>query len=116
METNVNEKGTPLTASYAGLTRVSMLSHERLRTSRSNTMKRQTRPQAAFSKVSVKGQTVIPREVCERLRLKPGDTLCYRMTEGGVLLDKAPANATDNPFATFCEWSNEADEQAFGGL
>ena len=79
-------------------------------------MNRQTRPPAAFSRVSVKSQTVIPREVRQRLRLKPGDTLRYRMTDAGVLLDKAPANAADDPFATFNEWSNEADEKAYGGL
>jgi AbrB family looped-hinge helix DNA binding protein len=52
-------------------------------------MTRPTRPASVFSKVSVKGQTVIPREVRERLALKPGDTLRYRMTEAGVLLDNA---------------------------
>ncbi len=79
-------------------------------------MNRQTRLSAAFSKVSVKSQTVIPREVRERLRLKPGDRLRYRMTEAGVLLDKAPAHEADDPFATFSEWSNEADEKAYGDL
>jgi len=38
------------------------------------------------------------------------------MTEDGVLLDKAPANEADDPFATFSEWSNEADEKVYGGL
>ena len=38
------------------------------------------------------------------------------MTEEGVLLDKAPASETDDPFATFFEWSNEADEKTYGGL
>jgi antitoxin PrlF len=80
------------------------------------TMNRQSRPPSAFSKVSVKSQTVIPREVRERLDLKPGDTLRYRVTGDGVLLDKAPANEADDPFATFSEWSNEADEKAYGRL
>ena len=79
-------------------------------------MNRPTRTPAAFSKVSVKSQTVIPREVRERLDLKPGDTLRYRVTDAGVLLDKAPANEADDPFATFSEWSNEADEKAYGSL
>jgi antitoxin PrlF len=79
-------------------------------------MNRQTRQASAFSKVSVKSQTVIPREVRERLRLKPGDTLRYRMMEDGILLDKAPADEADDPFASFSEWSNEADEKAYGGL
>ena len=79
-------------------------------------MKRSKRPPFAFSKVSIKSQTVIPREVRQRLRLKPGDTLRYRMTEAGILLDKAPAGEADDPFATFSEWANEADEKAYGGL
>jgi antitoxin PrlF len=79
-------------------------------------MNRQTRVPAAFSKVSVKSQTVIPREVRKRLALKPGDTLRYRVTENGVLLDKAPATEADDPFAAFSEWSSDADENAYGSL
>jgi antitoxin PrlF len=79
-------------------------------------MNRQARTPSAFSKISVKSQTVIPREVREKLNLRPGDTLRYRLTEAGVLLDKAPADETDDPFATFSEWSSEADEKAYGGL
>ncbi len=52
----------------------------------------------------------------ERLALKPGDTLRYRVTDEGVLLDKAPASETDDPFAAFSEWSGAADEKAYGGL
>jgi len=77
---------------------------------------RQTRTPIAFSKVSAKSRTVIPREIRERLGLKPGDTLRYRLTEDGVLLDKAAANEVDEPFAAFSEWSSEADEKAYAGL
>ncbi|MET0277498.1 MAG: AbrB/MazE/SpoVT family DNA-binding domain-containing protein, partial [Pseudorhodoplanes sp.] len=42
-------------------------------------MNRPSRPPSVFSKVSVKSQTVIPREVRQRLDLKPGDTLRYRV-------------------------------------
>ena len=73
------------------------------------------RSRAAFSKVSVKSQTVLPREIRERLGIKPGDTLRYVMTDKGVLLDKAPLD-TDDPFATFSEWSSDADEKAYGKL
>jgi antitoxin PrlF len=80
-------------------------------------MNRQSRIPSAFSKVSVKSQTVIPREVRERLNLKAGDTLRYRVTADGVLLDKAPATTeADDPFAAFSEWSSEADEKAYGNL
>jgi antitoxin PrlF len=73
------------------------------------------RPRPSFSKVSVKSQTVLPREIRDKLGIKPGDTLRYRLTEQGVLLDKAPSD-TDDPFATFSEWSSDADEKAYGKL
>ena len=79
-------------------------------------MNRQVRLPPAFSKVSVKSQTVIPRQVRERLGLKPGDRLRYRLTDAGVLLDKAPASESDDPFAAFSEWSSEADDKAYRGL
>jgi AbrB family looped-hinge helix DNA binding protein len=79
-------------------------------------MIRKMRTPPTFSKVSVKGQTTIPRKVRERLGLKTGDTLRYRLIDSGVLLDKAPANRTDDPFLAFSEWSDEADENAYGSL
>jgi antitoxin PrlF len=79
-------------------------------------MNKPTRVPAAFSKVSVKSQTVIPRPVRERLGLQAGDRLRYRLTEDGVLIDKAPALEADDPFAAFVEWSSEADEKAYAGL
>jgi AbrB family looped-hinge helix DNA binding protein len=78
-------------------------------------MIRFSRQPAAFSKVSVKGQTAIPREGREQLKLKPGDTLRYRVTDDGILLDKA-TEAGDDPFAAFSEWTSEADEKAYGKL
>jgi antitoxin PrlF len=78
-------------------------------------MNRVSRRPAAFSKVSVKSQTVIPREVRDQLKLRPGDTLRYRLTNGGILLDKATETGGE-PFAAFSEWTSEADEKAYGGL
>ena len=72
--------------------------------------------QAAYSKVSVKSQTVLPRAVREKLNVRPGDTLRYRLIGDGVLLDKAPASEADDPFAAFSEWSGEADEKAYADL
>lgn len=71
--------------------------------------------QTSFSKVSVKSQTVLPRAVRAKLGVKPGDTLRYRLTDEGVLIDKAPTEA-DDPFAAFSEWSSEADEKAYAKL
>jgi antitoxin PrlF len=79
-------------------------------------MNRRAKVPSVFSKVSVKSQTVIPREVRAQLDLKPGDTLRYRVTDDGVLLDKAPTNESDDPFAAFSEWAGEADEKAYADL
>ena len=79
-------------------------------------MNRRVSKPITFSKVSVKSQTVIPREVREQLGLKPGDRLRYRLTDDGVLIDKAAATEADDPFAAFSEWSSEADEKAYGKL
>jgi antitoxin PrlF len=70
----------------------------------------------AFSKVTTKSQTVIPREVRERLGIKPGDRLRYEMTVEGVKIRKAERAAEDDPFAVFTEWAGEADEKAYGSL
>jgi antitoxin PrlF len=70
--------------------------------------------QPMFSKISVKNQTVIPIEVCERPNLQPADILRKRATEDGILLDKATAGV--EPFATFSEWTSDADEKAYGAL
>jgi antitoxin PrlF len=75
---------------------------------------RRTFRQPVTSKVSARGQIVIPREVCEQLKLKPGDTLRYRIAEDGILIDKA--TEAGDPFAAFSEWRSEADETAYSGL
>jgi antitoxin PrlF len=69
-----------------------------------------------FSKITSKSQTVIPREVRERLDLKPGDSVRYAVTASGVQITKADKSAQDDPFAVFAEWSGEADEKAYGDL
>ena len=78
-------------------------------------MSRSAPKATAFSKVSVKSQTVLPRAVRARLDIKPGDTLRYRLTEQGILVDKAPSDS-DDPFASFSEWAGAADEKAYGKL
>jgi hypothetical protein len=79
-------------------------------------MKRRTHSPSFFSKVLVETWTVVPRGVCGRLRLKPGDILRYRLTAEGVLLDKAQMIDVDDPFAAFSEWWGEADEKAYRNL
>jgi antitoxin PrlF len=69
----------------------------------------------AYSKITTKAQTVIPREVRARLGLKAGDRLAYRITLKGVIIEKAKIQG-DDPFAIFTEWGGKADEQAYGKL
>ena len=74
-------------------------------------MNRQTRADCLLESLGQKPDRD-PREVRERLALKPGDTLRYRVTDQGMLLDKAPPNEADDPFVAFSEWSSEADQKA----
>ena len=74
------------------------------------------RSKAYYSKLSVKSQTVLPREVRERLRVAPGDRLRYLVDERGVRIEKVAVTSDDDPFAAFSEWSSEADEEAFADL
>jgi antitoxin PrlF len=71
---------------------------------------------AYYSKVSVKSQTVLPREVRERLKISPGDRLRYVIDGKGVRIEKEAPAQDDDPFAAFSEWSSEADEEAFADL
>lgn len=65
----------------------------------------------------MKSQTVLPKQVREVLGIHPGDTLRYRYTDQGILIDKAqPATDADDPFATFAEWGGAADEEAYADL
>ena len=77
------------------------------------------RTKAAYSRVSVKSQTVIPRSVREQLKLKPGDRVRYRLTARGVLIDKAPTVDADwlhNLGITLGEWSTPEDHAAYDDL
>jgi antitoxin PrlF len=76
--------------------------------------KAETKP--AFSKVSGKYRTVLPSEVREQLRVKPGDTLRYVFDARGVRLEKVLTRGEENPFVTFNEWSGDFDEVAYADL
>ncbi len=69
-----------------------------------------------YSRVSTKCQTVLPRAVRERLAIDPGDSVRYRITDAGVLIDKAPPAEADDPFTTFSEWAGANDDKAYGAL
>lgn len=71
---------------------------------------------AVYSRVSVKSQTVLPREVRERLHIRPGDRLRYVMDDQGIRIEKDEARVEEDPFVAFAEWSSAADEEAYGDL
>ncbi len=76
----------------------------------------QPKPKTVYSKISVKSQTVLPRDVRDRLHVGPGDRLRYVIDESGVRIEKGVMHEEDDPFATFVEWASEADEEAYGDL
>jgi len=71
---------------------------------------------AVYSKVSVKSQTVLPREVREKLRVNPGDRLRYIIDDKGIRIEKDENPGEDDPFASFSEWASDADDKAYGDL
>lgn len=68
------------------------------------------------SRVSSKGQTVIPKAVRQRLGLKTGDLVGFKVSEKGqVTIDKV-RSVEDDPFASFSEWTSDEDEALYGNL
>ena len=68
------------------------------------------------SKLTSKAQTTIPLPVRNALRLGPGDELAYAIEGERVVLTKAAKAPADDPFATFSEWSSNADRDGYAGL
>ena len=69
-----------------------------------------------ISKLTSKAQTTIPLPVRNALRLCKGDELLYQIDGDRVVLTKADRGADEDPFATFSEWSSEADARAYADL
>ena len=69
------------------------------------------------SRLGVKSQTVVPKEVREALGVGPGDQIGYSIQDGRVILTaiKRPS-AQDDPFACFDEWASEADTEGYASL
>ena len=57
-----------------------------------------------------------PAAVRAALRVGGGDEIAYRIKGDHLILTKAKREPVDAPFATFHEWSSEADRRAFGDL
>jgi antitoxin PrlF len=68
------------------------------------------------SRLTSKGQTTIPRSIRRELNLREGDALEFELHDGFVIMRKAHAPHTDDPFATFDEWSGDADRVAYANL
>jgi antitoxin PrlF len=68
------------------------------------------------SKITSKGQATIPQPVRSALRVGEDDELAYRIEGDQAVLTKAKREPLDDPFATFHEWSSEADRRAYGDL
>ena len=69
------------------------------------------------SRLTSKAQTTIPQAVRTALGLRAGDEIAYVIEEGRAVLTRFDArHSTDDPFATFSEWSSAADAEAYGKL
>ena len=68
------------------------------------------------SRLSARSQTVIPKAIRERLGIGPGDVIAFEERAGEIVLRPVRAAPVEDPFATFTEWSSEADEEAYGEL
>ena len=69
-----------------------------------------------FSKITSKSQTVIPREIREKLGVGPGDRLAYAISEAGISISKATLAQEDDPLAVFSEWASAQDDEAYAKL
>lgn len=68
------------------------------------------------SRVSSKGQTVIPKAVREKLGLKTGDLIRFKVgSKGAITIDKV-RSGEDDPFIAFDEWTSDEDEKLYGRL
>jgi AbrB family looped-hinge helix DNA binding protein len=71
------------------------------------------------SRITSKGQTTIPREVREKLSLRPGDVIVYEFGDHEVRLRKlAPVDAAylRAVQGTLSEWDSPEDAAAFDDL
>ena len=69
-----------------------------------------------FSKITSKSQTVIPREIRDKLGVGPGDRLAYAVSESGISISKATSGQEDDPLAVFSEWASAVDDEAYAKL
>ncbi|MEK6577146.1 MAG: AbrB/MazE/SpoVT family DNA-binding domain-containing protein [Nitrospirota bacterium] len=71
------------------------------------------------SKISIKGQVTIPKEVREAAGLQPGDMIVYDVHDGIIALKRSePFDAAFHAALsnTLNEWATPEDEKAFRDL
>ena len=73
-----------------------------------------------ISKVTIKYQASIPKEVREKLNIKAGDFIEFDIEGDRVVLKKANSNIDKNMLklmqANMQEWNSKEDERQFGYL
>jgi antitoxin PrlF len=69
------------------------------------------------SRLGVRSQTVVPKEVRAALGVRPGEQIGYSTQNGRVIPSaiKRPS-AQDVPFASFDEWASDADTEGYASL
>jgi hypothetical protein len=69
------------------------------------------------SRLGMKSQTVLPKEVRAALGVSPGDQIGYSIQGGRVILTAVRApQPEDDPFGCFEEWASEADTEGYASL
>ena len=69
------------------------------------------------SRLGVKSQTVLPREVRAALQVGPGDQIGYSIHGARVTLTAVRSpQREDDPFACFEEWASEPDAKGYASL
>lgn len=75
---------------------------------------------AVTAKITAKGQTTVPREIREALKVKPGDVILWESVgEGRVEVRRALPMDIEYLRAvrgTLSEWESKEDEQAYRDL
>ena len=73
----------------------------------------------AYSKITSKFQTTIPKEVRKQLNLKAGDLVSFSVKDGKIVIDKIDKN--DSTYlrsleSTLSEWNSKEDDKHFKDL
>jgi antitoxin PrlF len=75
---------------------------------------------AAMSKITAKGQTIVPREIRTALKSKPGDMIAWDVEPDGRVAVRR-VTSLDVEYLktvqrTLSEWHTAEDEKAYGDL